>query len=79
MLLWDNHPSNDNMIDSKMYHIFYDKLEPQGALIAHLSIMSTSVISYINVSKIWLRNGTKNNNTSSCMLLDHCYALSMLL
>ena len=27
------------------------QLEPQGALIAHLSTMSTSVISYINVSK----------------------------
>ena len=27
------------------------KLEPQGALIAHLSTMSTSVISYINLSK----------------------------
>ena len=25
MLLWDNYPSNDNMIDSKKYHIFYDK------------------------------------------------------
>ena len=25
MLLLDNHPSNDNMIDSKKYHIFYDK------------------------------------------------------
>ena len=25
MLLWDNHPSNDNMIDSKKYHIFYNK------------------------------------------------------
>ena len=25
MLLWDNHPSNDNMIDSKKYHVFYDK------------------------------------------------------
>ena len=25
MLLWNNHPSNDNMIDSKKYHIFYDK------------------------------------------------------
>ena len=25
MLLCDNHPSNDNMIDSKKYHIFYDK------------------------------------------------------
>ena len=25
MLRWDNHPSNDNMIDSKKYHIFYDK------------------------------------------------------
>ena len=25
MLLWYNHPSNDNMIDSKKYHIFYDK------------------------------------------------------
>ena len=24
--------------------------------------------------KIWLWNGTKNNNTSSHMLLDHCYA-----
>ena len=23
MLLWDNHPSNDKMIDSKKYHIFY--------------------------------------------------------
>ena len=25
MLLWDDHPSNDNMIDSKKYHIIYDK------------------------------------------------------
>ena len=25
MLLWDNHPSNDNIIDSKKYHIFYHK------------------------------------------------------
>ena len=29
--------------------------------------------------KIWLRNGTKNNNTSSHMLLDHCYAFGLLL
>ena len=27
-----------------------------------------------NGSKIWLRNGTKYNNTSFHMLLDHCYA-----
>ena len=33
----------------------------------------------INVSKIWLRNGTKNNNTSSHMLLDHCYAFDLSL
>ena len=26
-----------------------------------------------NASKIWLRIGTKNNNTSSHMLLDYCY------
>ena len=25
MLLGDNHPNNENMIDSKTYHIFYDK------------------------------------------------------
>ena len=30
-------------------------------------------------AKIWLPNETKNNNTSSQMLLDHCYAFSMLL
>ena len=32
-----------------------------------------------NASKIWLRNGTKNNNTSSHMFLDHCYAFGLLL
>ena len=40
------------------------ELEPQGALIAHLSTMSTSVISLTNMSKIRLQNRTKNNNTS---------------
>ena len=25
MLLGDNHPNNENIIDSKKYHIFYDK------------------------------------------------------
>ena len=25
MLFWDNHPSNDNTINSKKHHIFYDK------------------------------------------------------
>ena len=25
MLLGDNHPNNENMIDSKKYHIFYGK------------------------------------------------------
>ena len=25
MLLGDNHPNNENMIDSKNYNIFYDK------------------------------------------------------
>ena len=29
--------------------------------------------------KNWLRNGTKNNNTSSHMLLDHCYTFGLLL
>ena len=29
--------------------------------------------------KIWLPNETKTYNTSSQMLLDHCYAFSMLL
>ena len=29
--------------------------------------------------KIWLQNGTKNNNTSSHMLLDHCYAFGLSL
>ena len=28
-------------------------------------------------TKIWLQNGTKNNNTSSYMLLDHCYAFGI--
>ena len=32
-----------------------------------------------NASKIWLRNGTKNNNTSSHMLLDHCYPFGLSL
>ena len=32
-----------------------------------------------NASKIWLWNGTKNNNTSSHVLLDHCYAFSLSL
>ena len=32
-----------------------------------------------NASKIWLRNGTKNNNTSSNMLVDHCYAFGLSL
>ena len=31
------------------------------------------------MSKIRLLNGTKNNNTSSHMLLDHCYAFRLLL
>ena len=30
-------------------------------------------------SKIWLQNETKNNNTSSKMLLDHCYAFGFFL
>ena len=29
--------------------------------------------------KIWLPNETKNNNTSSQMIIDHGYAFSMLL
>ena len=32
-----------------------------------------------NASKIWLRNGTKYNNTSSHMLLDHCYVFGLSL
>ena len=32
-----------------------------------------------NASKIWLRNGTKNNNTSSHILLDHCYPFGLSL
>ena len=32
-----------------------------------------------NASKIWLWNGTKNNNTSSHMFLDHFYAFGFLL
>ena len=32
-----------------------------------------------NASKIWLRNGTKSNNTTSHMLLDHCYEFRLLL
>ena len=47
------------------------KQEVQRATVAHLSA--------INASKIWLRNGTKNNNTSSYMFQDHCYAFSLLL
>ena len=43
----------------KHYVRFNLKLEPQGALIAHLSTMSTFVISKINVWKILLWNGTK--------------------
>ena len=30
-------------------------------------------------SKIWLRNGTKNNKTSSHMLQDHCYPFGLSL
>ena len=30
-------------------------------------------------SKLWLWNGTKNINTASQMLLDNCYAFSLLL
>ena len=30
-----------------------------------------------NASKIWLWNGTKNNNNSSHMVLDHCYAFGL--
>ena len=33
----------------------------------------------IQESKIWLRNGTKNNNTSCHTLLDHCYEFGLLL
>ena len=44
---------------------------PRRATVAHLST--------INASKIWLRNGTKNNNTSSYMFQDHSYAFSLLL
>ena len=29
--------------------------------------------------QIWLRNGTKNNNTSFHMFLDQCYAFGLLL
>ena len=32
-----------------------------------------------HASKIWLQNGTKNNNTTSNMPLDHCNAFSLLL
>ena len=32
-----------------------------------------------NATKIWLPKEAKNNNTSFQMLLDHCYAFSMLL
>ena len=32
-----------------------------------------------NASKIWLWNGTKSNNTTSHMLLDHYYAFGLLL
>ena len=32
-----------------------------------------------NASKIWLQNGTKNNNTASQMLLDSCYAFTWFL
>ena len=32
-----------------------------------------------NASEIWLQNETKNNNTSSQMLQDHCYAFGLLL
>ena len=32
-----------------------------------------------NASKIWHWNGIKSNNTTSYMLLDHCYAFGLLL
>ena len=32
-----------------------------------------------NAPKIWLQNGTKNINSSSHMLLDHCYAFVLSL
>ena len=31
-----------------------------------------------NLSKIWFRNGTKDNNTSSHMLLDHCICIRLV-
>ena len=32
-----------------------------------------------NASKIWLRKGTKNNNTTSHMVLNHCYPFGLSL
>ena len=42
----------------------------------YISICQTDVN---NALKTWLQNGTKNNNTSSNMLLDHCYAFGLSL
>ena len=39
---------------------------------------SKKTIDVENASKTWLRNGNKNNNTSSNMHLDHCCLFSLL-
>ena len=40
----------------------------------------SNTVQHQNMSKTRHQNGTKkNNNTSSQMLLDHCYTLSLLL
>ena len=41
--------------------------------------MTKSNTRHQNVSKTRGQNGTKNNNTFSQMLLDHCYTFSLLL
>ena len=53
MLLGDNHPNNENMIDSKKYHIFYDKkvISPMRFLKTFLSFNSLMYIMQ-NIGKI---------------------------
>ena len=56
--------------EKALYHIkIYSKIHPNYKVQKDVK----------NASKILLPNETKNNNTSSQMLLDLCYAFGLLL
>ena len=53
MLLGDNHPNNENKIDSKKYHIFYDKKVTSTTRFFKKKIVSFNSLMYImqNIEK----------------------------